>query len=805
MDLNKITTNITNGIKTKVSKTVLNPLNEMIDQNITDITTTIGSFIIRSIRGKFQRSITFNIGYNYADLWMEEALYGILYQYNDIKQSSRLDLRNKTGITDGTAMYYMLDDGTHNLKYRNYDILLCIQTKLPQITNGRAVAQRVYTIITYDLSPEFVKQFENDMLAHRNSLLKIKKDAPTVTVYQDYHESDGFTYWERYLNINKRKLSTIYVPMETKKTIVNTVNEFFANKEYYKRHGIAHNLKILLYGEPGPQPVSTLIPTPDGMKRMGDLQVGDKVFDRLGNETTVVGVYPKGIQDVYQVLFMDGRSANCTINHLWTVFKYVNGEWEQEVIPLAEIINNSKVVSKANGVNSLYGPYSIPMNGKAQFKEKDVSVDPYVMGVLIANGYLDDEYLSIYSEKKDIIDRVAEICDLVVESTSTESNGFVYRFSYKNGNAVRTKDFLKDYPELLHISNKDRKIPDDYLYNSVENRMSLLQGLLDTDGNVNVEMDYPGISFTSFSRELTEQFIWLMHSLGLSCRICRSNMPKHLSNELNEVSVSITSEVLPTLFRTQQMIDIAVEYINVYKGKTDDQMMNSDTRFVNEYDKVKIVGFKKLEGQSEVMCIKVDNEEHCYLTEDFIVTHNTGKDSIAKMIASEWNRNIYYVTGGKDGKFIPNAITSRSSDVTSPLFLISDIDKYPFLINEPDMTMDDKEAGSKDEKIRHKQMFGSMINALDGVLSGEDGIVVMTTNHIEKFSKTFLRPGRVDLCLNISYVTPEVFRKYTYDFYNVKLPENLQLKKKDITVAMLQFDVVFLKLTADEFIKKYVK
>ena len=72
------------------------------------------------------------------------------------------------------------------------------------------------------------------------------------------------------------------------------------------------------------------------------------------------------------------------------------------------------------------------------------------------------------------------------------------------------------------------------------------------------------------------------------------------------------------------------------------------------------------------MCIKVANPEHLYLTEDFIVTHNTGKDSIAKMIASEWNRNIYYVTGGKDGRFIPNAIT-MTSGVTYPISIFKSI------------------------------------------------------------------------------------------------------------------------------------
>ena len=104
------------GLKNKVIKTIVDPLNGMLDDQITDITTTIGSFVIRSIRGKFQRSISFSIGVNYADEWMEEALYGILYQYNNINKSSKLELANKRGFNDGSAMYYTLDDGTHNLR-----------------------------------------------------------------------------------------------------------------------------------------------------------------------------------------------------------------------------------------------------------------------------------------------------------------------------------------------------------------------------------------------------------------------------------------------------------------------------------------------------------------------------------------------------------------------------------------------------------------------------------------------------------------------------------------------------------------
>lgn len=424
---------VLDATKQRVGKTICGPINEIVDQNIIELSTTIGSFIVRSIRGKFQRSITFVIGRNYADSWMEEALYGILYQYNNIKGSSRLELKNPKGMNDGSGLHYQLDDGIHNLKYRDFKIMLAIRSISNETPAGRAFSrQKEYTIITYDLRPEFVTLFERDMVLHRNSLLKIKKDSPTVNIFQDYHEGDGYTYWEKTGVINKRKMNTIYLPMETKNKIINTVNSFFLSKEYYKKHGIAHNLKILFYGPPG-----------------------------------------------------------------------------------------------------------------------------------------------------------------------------------------------------------------------------------------------------------------------------------------------------------------------------------------------------------------------------------TGKDSIARMIASEWNRNIYYVTGGKDGKFVPNAITSNDDDVNYPLFLISDIDKYPFLINEP--VIDENTDSEKETKIKYKQVFGSMINALDGILSGEDRIIIMTTNHIEKFSQTFLRPGRVDLCLEVGYITSEVFRQYVYNFYNVILPKDIELKSKTLSIANLQFDVVHLKLSSDEFIEKYVK
>lgn len=172
MDFKSLANGTKGIVKDKFGRTVIGPLNDMVDQNLTDISTAIGSFVIRSIRNKWERSISFTVGNRYADSWMEEALYGILYKYNDIKAKSRLELSNAGGTRDGSGLYYRLDIGRHNLKYREYDIMLVIQSVTPNIPNARVTPQKLYTIITYNLDPEFVLNFERDMILYRNSLLR---------------------------------------------------------------------------------------------------------------------------------------------------------------------------------------------------------------------------------------------------------------------------------------------------------------------------------------------------------------------------------------------------------------------------------------------------------------------------------------------------------------------------------------------------------------------------------------------------------------------------------------------------------
>lgn len=184
----------------------------------------------------------------------------------------------------------------------------------------------------------------------------------------------------------------------------------------------------------------------------------------------------------------------------------------------------------------------------------------------------------------------------------------------------------------------------------------------------------------------------------------------------------------------------------------------------------------------------------------------TGKSTIARVIASEFNRSFITAKGIDSGKHIPNTINQVSfmTICPDPLISISDIDKYPALINDTDIDTNDKE--QSELKLSNKETFGQMINALDGSVNGEGKIIIMDTNHIDKFSPTFLRPGRVDLVIEIPPVNEETFDEYMYHTYHRELPKKFKLKKmkNDLTIPQLQFDTLFGKLTFEEMSKKYL-
>lgn len=362
-------------------------------------------------------------------------------------------------------------------------------------------------------------------------------------------------------------------------------------------------------------PYSAKIPTPSGYSLMGDLKVGDYVFDRLGRPTKVLKIYEQGEKDVYKVTFKDGRTARCTLDHLWTVRKsisYTNGKkvWVNKT--LKELLVDYKVEkseqSKSNDPNrdEYRYKYYIPTNGPVEYEHRDVMIHPWVLGCFIGNGCCLQIPLTISCGTDEIPKRIAEIYNFDIVYPK-RNYSYMFR-DKKTGHFIKTKEFFKHYPEILNYSY-NKTIPEDYIYNDIDTRIQLLRGLMDTDGTVSVDGVRTRLSYSSTSMELLEQMQQITYSLGWSSTISRDKRKdKYTNGFCGRLNFRIPNADKHLLF--------SVSY------KYNATMLNVNTTQKDIYDDLLIKDIS-LVYKEKARCILVDNPEHLFLTENFIVTHNT--------------------------------------------------------------------------------------------------------------------------------------------------------------------------------------
>lgn len=362
------------------------------------------------------------------------------------------------------------------------------------------------------------------------------------------------------------------------------------------------------YGAGKATPVSTLIPTPTGYRRFGDLKVGDYVFSADGKPTKVQKIFPQGMKDAYKVNLSDGRSAVCCKEHLWGVYCCSHDNYAYKVMELSEMLEKGirrpdPRYTKAGGKPEFW----LPASPVCEYPEKKLPVDPYVLGALIGNGCLTAPYLTISSNDEWQVAKTAERLGLTYKKNSSNYNWLFY----KGEHYVRTDSIV---PEQLCCLAGNKFIPEEYFTSSVEQRKELLQGLFDTDGSVDNSGNRLHVTYSTASKKLAEDIRTLLLSLGIVSTIRLDN--REGKNTCYALSVDCAQEQKAWLFSLPRKL----ERITSFK--------RADKR---DYSRVAIYSIEKLPQQMEMQCIMVEDEKHLYLTEEHIVTHNTRSLAIAAL------------------------------------------------------------------------------------------------------------------------------------------------------------------------------
>lgn len=362
------------------------------------------------------------------------------------------------------------------------------------------------------------------------------------------------------------------------------------------------------YGAGKMEWVEQTIPTPEGPKRFGDLKVGDTVFAANGRPTKVTGVFPKGKQDAYKITFSDGRSDICGKEHLWGVYYYSHSDYKYKVIELGEMLKKGVRRPDARYTKAGGKPrYWIPASPVCYYPNKELPVDPYVLGSFIGNGCLTLPYLTISSNDEWQVSKVSKRLKAVYKKRTSSYSWVLYR----DGHMIRTQDVM---PKSLCCLAGEKHIPDAYKTAGVEQRKELLQGLFDTDGSVDNSGNRLHVTYSTVSKRLAEDIREVLLSLGIVSTIRLDR--REGRNDCYVLLVNCAQEQKAWLFS----LPCKLERIASFK--------RADKR---DYSRVAVYSIEKLPQQLEMQCIMVDDPAHLYLTNEHIVTHNTRSLAIATL------------------------------------------------------------------------------------------------------------------------------------------------------------------------------
>jgi len=393
------------------------------------------------------------------------------------------------------------------------------------------------------------------------------------------------------------------------------------------------------------QPYSSNVLTPTGWRTMGELQVGDRVITPKGESVSILAIHEPGIKDVYELSFYDGRAARACEDHIWPIY---NINWGRSVAgPLRNISTKELVKLKSATARSI----GIPLvTMEHDNNDIELPLDPWLMGFLLGDGSFRNNHVGFSSADSELIEKVSSKLD--ENYKVTHLTRYDYGISFKTDKILQNKRSLhmknkirneKGYItdsknsfhkyiqiltdlNLMETYSHSKFIPEIYFNGSLEQRLELIRGLVDSDGTI----DNASVKFTSVSYELAVGFQRLVRSVGGIAKLFTKTNNTYMYNGIRtpcKDSYTVSTKfskpwMLTSLSRKQNITNFKYQYGNTLKlNITDINLVTTEP----------------------VKCILIDSPDHLYITDDYIVTHNTITTATLAHICESQGRTIVIV------------------------------------------------------------------------------------------------------------------------------------------------------------------
>lgn len=341
-----------------------------------------------------------------------------------------------------------------------------------------------------------------------------------------------------------------------------------------------------------PLALDTRLPTPNGWTTMGEVAIGDWLFDENGEPVQVKGMSAIHInRKCYRIEFDDGSHIVADEDHEWTIErrkrKVCNAkDWITVTVPTKDLVADKDHIWCSKPLTLGY---------------KDLLIDPYVLGYWLGDGSSGCNRISCGDE---------DITDLLI---NLSNKGYWIGQPRKDRTCYEvTIHGMREHLVRLGLLN-NKHIPSEYLRASYAQRLSLLQGLMDSDGHYHKATKQ--CVFVNVDKVVIDGISELLLSLGI----------KPLVNKYSVGSIKNATNGKTYECADQYRVGFSVgSDIEIFKLNRK-MLAQTESKVLNERraKRFKIVAVTEV-ASVPVRCVAINSISHLFLAgESMIPTHNT--------------------------------------------------------------------------------------------------------------------------------------------------------------------------------------
>ena len=252
-----------------------------------------------------------------------------------------------------------------------------------------------------------------------------------------------------------------------------------------------------------------VVPVPQGWVRLGDIEIGDQVFDESGRICRVVKVFDATPDIAYRLTFSDGTYIDACADHQWVTWRHADRKeylrhgadkplpdewpaWKQRAhgpaIRTTQEIVDTLTYGRRYDLN-----HSVPVAGALVLPERDLAIDPYVLGYWLGDGTTTGAQFTAHEDDQSHL--IAALNSAGYEASA-------------NKQTVNVRGLRVLLRKIGVLGRKD--VPLAYMRASVQQRLALLQGLMDSDGSAVAS----SVEFCNTNKRLVRCVVELARSLG---------------------------------------------------------------------------------------------------------------------------------------------------------------------------------------------------------------------------------------------------------------------------------------------------